>query len=39
MIEIDNVHKSFGSLDVIKGVSLTVNKGDCLLYTSDAADE
>jgi len=28
MIEIDNVHKSFGSLDVIKGVSLTVNKGE-----------
>ncbi|WP_286784751.1 ATP-binding cassette domain-containing protein, partial [Pseudomonas sp. UBA3153] len=28
MIEIDNVHKSFGELDVIKGVSLTVNKGE-----------
>ncbi|MEO4046994.1 amino acid ABC transporter ATP-binding protein [Pseudomonas sp. CAU 1711] len=28
MIEIDNVHKSFGSLEVIKGVSLTVNKGE-----------
>ncbi|QLC73888.1 amino acid ABC transporter ATP-binding protein [Pseudomonas sp. LPB0260] len=28
MIEIDNVHKSFGDLDVIKGVSLTVNKGE-----------
>ena len=25
MIEIDNVHKSFGDLEVIKGVSLTVN--------------
>ncbi|MFI8384219.1 amino acid ABC transporter ATP-binding protein [Pseudomonas sp. NPDC079086] len=28
MIEIENVHKSFGDLDVIKGVSLTVNKGE-----------
>ena len=28
MIEIDNVHKSFGDLEVIKGVSLTVNKGE-----------
>ncbi|MCY1201888.1 Glutamine transport ATP-binding protein GlnQ [compost metagenome] len=28
MIEIDNVHKSFGALDVVKGVSLTVNKGE-----------
>ncbi|MFC6296601.1 ATP-binding cassette domain-containing protein [Pseudomonas sp. CCM 7893] len=28
MIEIDNVHKSFGNLDVVKGVSLTVNKGE-----------
>jgi ABC-type polar amino acid transport system ATPase subunit len=28
MIEIDNVHKSFGELEVIKGVSLTVNKGE-----------
>ena len=28
MIEIDNVHKSFGALDVIKGVSMTVKKGE-----------
>ena len=28
MIEIDNVYKSFGDLEVIKGVSLTVNKGE-----------
>ena len=28
MIEIDNVHKSFGNLEVVKGVSLTVNKGE-----------
>ena len=28
MIEIDNVQKSFGDLDVVKGVSLTVNKGE-----------
>jgi hydroxyproline transport system ATP-binding protein len=28
MIEIDNVHKSFGDLEVVKGVDLTVNKGE-----------
>ena len=28
MIEVDNVHKSFGSLQVLKGVSLTVQKGE-----------
>ncbi len=28
MIEIDNVHKSFGELEVIKGVSLNVSKGE-----------
>ena len=28
MIEIDNVYKSFADLEVIKGVSLTVNKGE-----------
>ncbi|MFJ3368426.1 amino acid ABC transporter ATP-binding protein [Pseudomonas sp. NPDC086251] len=28
MIEIDNVHKSFGDLEVVKGVNLTVSKGE-----------
>lgn len=28
MIEIENVHKSFGDLEVVKGVSMTVNKGE-----------
>ena len=28
MIEIDNVHKSFGKLEVVKGVSMTVSKGE-----------
>ena len=28
MIEIENVHKSFGELEVVKGVSLTVDKGE-----------
>ena len=28
MIEIEKVHKSFGELEVIKGVDLTVNKGE-----------
>lgn len=30
MLEIKNIHKSFGSLDVLKGVDLTVNKGDVI---------
>ena len=28
MLEIKNLHKSFGSLEVLKGVSLEVEKGD-----------
>ncbi|WP_054308204.1 amino acid ABC transporter ATP-binding protein [Mesorhizobium sp. 1M-11] len=28
MIEIENVHKSFGSLEVLKGIDLTVRKGE-----------
>ncbi len=28
MIEIDNVHKSFGTLEVLKGISMTVAKGE-----------
>lgn len=28
MIEIEDVHKSFGSLEVLKGVSMTVSKGE-----------
>ncbi len=30
MIEIDQVHKSFGQLEVLKGVSMTVNKGEVI---------
>ncbi|MCJ7799429.1 MAG: amino acid ABC transporter ATP-binding protein, partial [Polaromonas sp.] len=30
MIEIDNVHKSFGKLEVLKGVSMTVKKGEVI---------
>ena len=30
MIEIDKVHKSFGKLDVLKGVSMTVSKGEVI---------
>ncbi len=30
MIEITNVHKSFGSLQVLRGVNLTVNKGESM---------
>ena len=31
MLSIKNVHKSFGKLDVLKGVDLTVNKGDVVV--------
>lgn len=31
MLEIKDVHKSFGKLEVLKGVSLTVNKGDVVV--------
>ena len=36
MIEIRNVHKSFGSLEVLKGIDLTVEKGEvvCLIGAS-----
>lgn len=36
MIEIDNVHKSFGKLQVLKGVNLKVEKGEvvCLIGAS-----
>ncbi|MCP8894846.1 amino acid ABC transporter ATP-binding protein [Shinella daejeonensis] len=30
MIEIENVHKSFGQLEVLKGINLTVKKGEVL---------
>ena len=30
MIEIENVHKSFGALEVLKGINLTVAKGEVL---------
>lgn len=30
MLKIENLHKSFGSLEVIKGVSLNANKGDVI---------
>ena len=43
MIKLEGITKSFGSLQVLKGIDLEINKGEivsiCLLYTSDAADE
>jgi polar amino acid transport system ATP-binding protein len=30
MIEIENVHKSFGALEVLKGINMTVRKGEVL---------
>ena len=31
MIEVKNIYKSFGTLDVLKDVSLTVNKGEVVV--------
>ena len=31
LIEIDDLHKSFGKLNVLKGVSMRVRKGDVLV--------
>ena len=37
-LEVRDLHKSYGAHQVLKGVSLQAKAGDCLLYTSDAAD-
>ena len=37
MIEIENVRKSFGSLEVLKGIDLTVDKGEVVI-TLEKAD-
>lgn len=39
MIEIDNVHKSFGALHVLKGVSMTVNKGEVVSIIGGSGSE
>ena len=31
MLAVKNVHKSFGKVDVLKGVDITVNKGDVVV--------
>lgn len=31
MLEINNIHKSFGELEVIKGVNLKIDKGDVVV--------
>ena len=28
MIQLHNIHKSFGTLEVLKGIDLTINKGE-----------
>jgi len=28
LVEIENIHKSFGAVEVLKGVSLTLEKGE-----------
>jgi len=33
MIELDNIYRSFGSLQVLKGISLTVDKGEIVSIT------
>ncbi len=30
LIELDNIHKSFGDTNVLKGISLSVNKGEAV---------
>ena len=30
MIKLENIHKSFGKMDVLKGIDLEVNKGDII---------
>ena len=48
MIKLEGITKNFGSLQVLKGIDLEINKSEvvsivgpsgCLLYTSDAADD
>ena len=38
-VAISGLRKSFGNNEVLKGIDLQVQPGDCLLYTSDAADD
>ncbi len=33
-IEVDNLHKSFGKLEVLKGISMTADEGD-IIYLSE----
>ena len=30
ILQVENIKKSFGSLEVLKGISLSVNKGDVI---------
>ena len=43
LIKVNDLHKSFGKHEVLKGISTAINKGDvvaiiCLLYTSTFSD-
>ena len=38
MIEIKNVRKSFGNIEVIKGVDLTIEKGEVLCLIGASGD-
>ena len=44
LIQVQNLGKSFGNIEVLKDITVDIYKGDvvfvvCLLYTSDAADD
>ena len=38
LLKINNIHKSFGHLEVLKGINFTVNKSDvvCLIGASSS---
>ena len=39
MIEVRDLHKSFGTLEVLKGVDLTVEKGDIVSIIGHQVDK
>ena len=39
MLELRNVHKSFGDNEILKGVDLSVNKGDIIVILGPSGSE